>query len=201
MPVPFSAGVLMLLLAGTAGLPQSASAPHQLAGVQVVGARRYAPADIAKLSGLAVGAPVSIADLEPIAERLAATGLFKNLSYRYVTAGRKMTVVFEIEEADWTIPVIFDNFVWFTDEELVTGVRAEVPSFDGTAPPSEGMPDLIVRSLQGLLKARGLPGQAHFSPQADLVSGKMQYLFSVREPAPKLCALRSAERRRSPSMS
>lgn len=190
MPGSSAVALLLFVLALSPPFPQSGAATHEVAGVQIVGAHRYAPADISKLSGLSVGAPISVGDLKPIAERLAASGLFKNLSYRYVTAGRKMTVVFEIEEADWTIPVTFDNFVWFTDEALVKWVRADVPSFDGTAPPSEGTPDLIVRSLQGLLKSRDLPGQVSFSPRTSLKGGEMRYLFSVRDPAPKLCALR-----------
>ncbi len=187
--------VALCVLVALAPLPAAAvqeapSATHEIGAVQVTGAKRYVPAEIAKLSGLAVGGPISVAALKPVAERLAGTGLFKSLSYRYVTAGRKMTVVFEIEEADWTIPVLFDNFVWFTDEEIVKAVRADVPSFDGTAPPAEGIPDLMLRSLQALLTTRNLPGRAHFSPQTDMKSASLQYLFSVKDPAPTLCALR-----------
>lgn len=165
------------------------AASFQVAAVQVVGARRYAQADVAKLSGLEVGKPVTVEALASASERLAATGLFKSLKYRYATSGKQMTVTFEIEEADWTVPVIFDNFVWLTDDEVVKAVRADVPSFDGTAPPAEGTPDLIVRSLQKLLASRQLPGQVHFTPQTELKTKSLQYLFSVKDPSPKLCTL------------
>ena len=81
---------------------QAPPATHEVAAVQVVGARRYAPGDVAKLSGLQIGQAVAPADIESVAERLGATGLFKSVTYRYVTTGRQMTVIFEIEETDWT---------------------------------------------------------------------------------------------------
>ena len=169
---------------------QAPPATHQVAAVQVVGARRYAPGDVAKLSGLQIGQAVAPADIEPVAARLGATGLFKSVTYRYVTTGREMTVIFEIEEADWTVPVIFDNLVWFTDDEIVKAVRSDVPSFDGTSPPSDAAPGLIVRSLQKLLASRQLPGQVRFTPQTDLRTQAVQYLFSVKDPSPRLCVLR-----------
>ena len=192
MSISFVMVLVVSSFIGSPAIPAQApsAATYQVAAVQVAGAKRYAPGEVAKLSGLNIGAPVTIAELAPVAERLAATGLFKSLKYRYATVGRQITVIFEIEEADWTVPVIFDNLVWFTYDDLIKAVRADVPSFDGTAPPSEAAPDLIVRSLQKLLQSRQLPGQIHFAPQVDLRTNAMGYLFSVKDPSPKLCALR-----------
>jgi hypothetical protein len=55
-------------------------------------------------------------------------------------------VTFTIEEAEWTMPVLLDNFVWFKDDEIVTALRQRIPSFDGTAPILEGVTGRRTRS-------------------------------------------------------
>jgi outer membrane protein assembly factor BamA len=127
-------GVLALagLMFVSTATPQPSKA-YNLTAVQVKGAKRFKEADVTRLSGLTVGQPVRLADVTAAAERLGASGLFKSLNYRYVTNADGMTVIFEFEEADWTVPVLFDNFVWFSADELTTAVRRDVPSFDGTA--------------------------------------------------------------------
>lgn len=173
-------------LVGYAQQPQPTEA-FQLAAIQTVGANRYAVADVTKLSGLGVGKPITVSDLQPAADRLVSSGLFKELRYRYVTAGKMMTVVFEFEEAAWTVPVVFDNFIWIPDEDLQAAVRERVPSFDGTSPATEGAPELIRGSLQDLLAARRLPGTVTLIPHTDLKTNAVSYLFAVRDPAPRLC--------------
>lgn len=182
------------LVTMVAGAQQPPAATYQLEAVKYVGTKRYAPDDVTRLSGLAVGKPIRVADLQPAAEKLAASGLFTTLQYRYAVNGRQMTVTFEIEEAAWTVPVVFDNFVWFTDEELTAAVRREVPSFDGTLPTTEGSASLVTRALGKLLASRQLPGQVGLFPQADLKGKKvdasaMKYLFKVTDPAPKVCSV------------
>ena len=91
-------GVLALaggLLSVSIATPQSPKA-HNLAAVQVKGAKRFTEADVTRLSGLTVGHPVqTIADVTAAADRLGASGLFKSLSYRYVTNVDGMTVIFD----------------------------------------------------------------------------------------------------------
>jgi outer membrane protein assembly factor BamA len=181
-------GVLGLLLASPSAL--QASKAYKLAGVQVNGAKRYTSADVTKVSGLGIGQPVTVADVTAAADRLGRSGLFKSLSYRYLTKADGMTVIFEFEEADWTVPVLFDNFVWFPPNELTAAVRQDVLSFDGTAPPTEGITELITRSLAALLAARNIGGQVQYTPESDLNGNLLQHVFSVRSPGPRTCAVR-----------
>jgi cell division septal protein FtsQ len=101
--------LLLALVFMAGGQQPAAGATYQLAAVQVAGAKRYSADDVTRLSGLAIGKPVTVAELQPAADRLASSGLFKELRYRYVTAAKQLTVILEFEEADWTVPVIFDN--------------------------------------------------------------------------------------------
>lgn len=178
---------MLLLLPGRDAYPQ-ASPVMQLARVQLVGAQRFSPEDVTQLSGLAIGKTVTVGDLNDAAQRLANTGFFETVKYRYTLAGRRVTVVYEIRETPWTVPVSFDNFVWFSDADIVQAVRRDIPTFDGTLPKSHEMPDLMMRALQKLLETRKIPGRVEFTPQATLAGGEiLQYLFAVRDPAPTVC--------------
>jgi outer membrane protein assembly factor BamA len=171
--------------------PQSAPAGAlQLAAVDVSGAKRYTQADVARLSGLATGTSVTTAHFDAATKKLAATGLFKEISYRYATVAGRTTVTFAIEEAEWTMPVVFDNFVWFNDDELVTALRQRIPSFDGTAPILDGVTDFFAQELQALLTTKSVGGSVEFVPQASLGKGVEAFLFRVTNPGPKVCALR-----------
>src|SRR5687767_14443122 len=151
-------------------LPAAAqqAASFRLAPLKIEGAKRYTPDDLAKFSGLQAGQSITLADLQAAADRLAASGFFKHLKYRYVTSQSEITVTFEVEEAASNVPVIFDNFIWFPYEEVTAAVRKDVPAFDGTLPTTEGAPDPIIRSLQALLQARGITGTVTMMPLADL---------------------------------
>ena len=180
--------LLTAALLSQAPLPAPAS---RLASVQVEGIRRYTPEEVTRLSGLEIGRDVTVTDLGAAANRLAGTGLFNSVKYAYST-GPAMTVVFDVVEADWTVPVILDNFPWFTDEQLMTLLRAGVPSFDGTAPRNAGAAEFLVRALQSVLTAQKIPGQVHFSVQQDIGKKQPRYLFAVKDPSPKVCRLQIA---------
>ncbi len=188
--------LLLFLLAAfspdshTQATGQTDQASMELGDLQVTGARRYSVDEIKKVSALEIGKPASIPHLDAAAERMAATGLFKKVSYRYVTEGGRLIVTFEIEEAEWTVPVVFDNFIWFTDAQVVAAVRDVLPSFDGTAPATAGIPERITQALQQLLASNRLQGRVDFLPQAVLNKGVEGYLFRVVDPGPTICALR-----------
>src|ERR1041384_8045185 len=84
---------------------QQTAAALQLGDVQVVGVRRYSVGDVTKLSGLTVGKPVAVADLATAAQRMADTGLFTSVKYRFAIANGRIRLTFDIEEAAWTMPV------------------------------------------------------------------------------------------------
>jgi outer membrane protein assembly factor BamA len=90
--------------------------------------------------------------------------LFKNVGYRTRTAANSVTITFQVEELKSNnSPVVFDNFVWFSDEELNAAVKHVLPSFAGTVPDTGNTTDLIRQSLQELLASRKLPGTVEYS--------------------------------------
>src|SRR5262245_20839099 len=72
----------------------------QLGDLQVVGMHRYTAEEVTKVSALEIGNRVSIPDLDAAAERMAKTGLFKKVSYRWSATEDRLVVTFEIQESD-----------------------------------------------------------------------------------------------------
>lgn len=163
-----------------------------ISAVQVTGHQRYSVAHVQMLSGLSAGQPVTIADLDATMQRMADTGLFAKVGYRYAPdpADRsRLIVTYEIEEPEWKMPVVFDNFPWFDDEELQRLVAAVIPTFDGTLPLADGAQALMTRTLRSLLKARGLDRDVTFVPHTNLATKQMRFVFKVTDPDLRVCAV------------
>jgi outer membrane protein assembly factor BamA len=186
-------GALFCVLLSAAAAAQQPSAPAaaeaELSAIEVTGAKGVTRDDVAKLSGLTPGRPVRLDALQGAAERLARSGFFEKVEYRYLTKDKKLTVTFDIVEADRVVPVIFDNFVWFSDAQLVEAVREELPSFDGRVPQNEDIPVHISRALQKLMESRKIAGSVSFLPQTVLGSNSLQFIFKVDNPSPRICAV------------
>jgi outer membrane protein assembly factor BamA len=75
-----------------------------------------------------------------------------------------VTITFQLEEIKGqSSPVVFDNFIWFSDEELAAAIKREVPSFNGSAPDAGNTNEAIKQALQNLLTERKLPGQVEYN--------------------------------------
>ncbi len=66
------------------------------------------------------------------------------------------------ESAQQSIPVVFDNFVWFKDQEIIDEIRKDLPSFDGTAPEAGDSIQKILGALERMLKKKRLPSQIEY---------------------------------------
>ena len=183
--------LLMSVAIDAAGRQAQASAPAlQLGVVTVTGARRYADADVIKLSTLKSGQPITASDLDVVVKKMAGTGLFASLTPRYATAGNRLDVTFEVEEPAWTMPVVLDNFVWVSGEDLLAAIRQDVPTFDGTLPVNGEVTAYLTGVLQRILDARKIRGRVEFALHNDLSTGKSRYLFSVKDTGLTVCAFR-----------
>jgi outer membrane protein assembly factor BamA len=189
--------LVLSLWQGTDGRPPQAVAPSpapapasQVGAVTATGVRRYSEADVVRLSALKAGQPITPSDLKAAVEQMAATGLFASVRYRYVTSGPRLDVVFEIEEPAWTMPVMLDNFIWFGEEALVAAVRQHVPTFDGTLPTNAEVTTFMTGVLQRILDERRVRGRVEFALHNNTITGRTQYLFSVKDTGLSVCALR-----------
>lgn len=174
---------------GPAGLAQQPGG-IKLAKVEFEGAKRLTHNQLLTTSGLEIGQPINVAALDAAGQRLLESGLLKKLSYRLHTVNNEATVIFRIEEAvGLRHPVIFDNFIWFTDEELANAVRHDVPAFDGTALDAGNMTDEIVHSLQLLLNGNKIDGKVEYMATADKNGNLAAHAFLVRGIRLRICSL------------
>jgi outer membrane protein assembly factor BamA len=176
----------LFLMAGQVVLGQQAGGKAlRLAKIEVTGLERYTQEQVTAESGLQIGQAIDIPAADEAANRLMNSGLFKKLSYRFRSTGDQVTITFQIEETKETIPVVFDNFVWFTDQELTDAIRREIPTYDGTASESGAMADKIKAALQNFLNARSIQGHVEYLSSA----GESSFLFSVKGAKIPICTL------------
>ncbi|HEX8493249.1 MAG TPA: POTRA domain-containing protein [Pyrinomonadaceae bacterium] len=179
----------LFLLACNGAEAQPAAKVLRLGKIEVNGLERYTKEQVVSESGLQLGQPIDIQAADEAATRLMSSGLFKKLSFRFRSAKDQATITFEVEEVKATVPVVFDNFVWFSEQELLEAIRREVPSFDGTAPETGEMPDNIKRALQGLLNARKIQGHVEYLSAAGATGKNSRYIFNVKGIRLPICAL------------
>jgi outer membrane protein assembly factor BamA len=149
--------ICVSILVTTAVLGQTG---RKIAAIQTEGLQTLTTETVIASSGLKIGEGFSVEAVDAAAQRLLDSGLFKRVAYRTRNAGANVTITFQLEEAKGQLsPVVFDNFIWFSDEELAAAIKREVPSFNGSAPDIGNTNELITKALQNLLAERKLPGQ------------------------------------------
>lgn len=186
--VPLFSGFL-IIIAVTVALAQQPG--RKVAKIEVEGLQQLSADEVIATSGLKVGAAFSVADLDAAGQRLIDSGLFAKVGYRTTSRGNQVTVILQVvENKGGQSQVVFDNFVWFTNDELIAAIKREIPSFNGTAPDTGRMTDDIKRALQTLLKEHDIGGTVDYAPeQAGINSTKQQHLFSVSGVPIPICRL------------
>ncbi len=137
---------------------QAPPAAARIADIKVDGSQKHSAAELAYASGLKVGDVVTKEQLQAAANRLADSGLVSNVNYKFKTDTSGVHVVFDVQDAD-AVPVLFDNFPWFTDKELAAALQESVGVFDGVAPPQGDALDKMTKALQDLCFSRGVHGR------------------------------------------
>jgi len=149
--------VFLCLLCLLAAAKSAVAQKGKVVAVRVLGTQRYAEAQVAAASGLRIGQDVGREEIQAAADRLAQLGPFLKLNFRFTSKGEEITVEFQVEDAP-TVSVWFDNFPWFTDEELTETFKKEVQLFDGTAPEQGEILEEMRAAIQRLLVGRGIQG-------------------------------------------
>jgi outer membrane protein assembly factor BamA len=184
---------LVVLLSSCAVIShaQQPATKMRLAKVEVTGLRRVKEEDVVAASGLQIGQALEVEMLDAAAQRLLASGLVSKLGYKMRERAGEAIVTFEVTEAEHGtgLPVVFDNFVWFTPEEIAAAVRRDVPAFDGTAPDSGTVIEGIRKSLERLLAERKIAGQVEYLPSMKLeTGGDRKHVFTVTGVKLPVCA-------------
>lgn len=156
----------------------------RIAKIETEGLQALTSETVIASSGLKIGDTFSVEAINAAAERLLSSGLFKKVGYRTRNVSGNVTITFQLEETKGqSSPVVFDNFIWFSDEELAAAIKREVPSFNGSAPDIGNTNDAIKKALQNLLAERKLPGQVEYNLT------EREHLFRVAGVPMKICTL------------
>ena len=186
---PTAVVVSILLAALWSATICSAQKQTRLTRIEVVGLKRITQEQVIATSQLQIGQTVDPGVLDAAAEKLMQSGLFKTLSYRVRSADDQAIVIFEVVEAAKNLPVVFENFVWFADDEIAHAIRQDIPFFDGTAPEGGTTTNKIAAALQRLLDNKRIPGRVEFLPYMDERVGRPELLFTVKGVKIPVCSL------------
>jgi len=144
-------------------LSEAPASERQLIAIKATGSKRYAEADIAAATGLQIGAAVTEDDLKKAARRLGDMGIFTDVAYSYSYSAAGTKAEFKVSDGEKFVPVRFEDFVWFSDAELIQRIKERAPLFDGQLPLSGRLAEEVSDILQGMLVERAIPGHVDFT--------------------------------------
>jgi len=173
---------LYLLLCGVVSFSQSTTKvtlSHKLLSVHVKGLRHYKEDQIVSAAGLRLGQIAGDPDFKQAVAKLGETGLFKDVaySYQYSTAGCNLEL--QLSENDKLAPILFDNFVWFSDDELLRLLRARLPLFEDQLPLGGNLSDQVSAALNAILTERKITGQAEYIRSGDMNGPVDSYVYKI----------------------
>jgi outer membrane protein insertion porin family len=171
--------LVSLLTAQTTRKPPTT---FKLISINVTGSERYAPAEIIAATGLQLGRTVSESDFKQASQQLGETGAFSDVAYTYQFSAQGTRLDFRVADNNQFLPVRFDNFVWFSDQELVETIHRAVPLFHGQLPVAGGMIDQVSDAVQALLLERKLQGRADYMRAAHRDGPIDAFVFKVTGP-------------------
>jgi outer membrane protein assembly factor BamA len=133
-------------------------APYTIQKLVFQGQTPYSQAALEAASGLKVGSPLSDADLRAAAERLINTGAFGDVGASLDGPAKSISVIFKVQPAgpEHLARASFDNFVWFSREELSSELQKRVPLFNGSVPEGGNVQDAVEGALKQMLTAKGV---------------------------------------------
>jgi outer membrane protein assembly factor BamA len=154
--------------------PAAYSQTATLKEIHADGMKTFTEAQIATLSGLAIGSQVGRKELQDAADVLLRSGLFAKVSYKFETHNDDVSLTFHVEENP-RLPATYDNFPWFGDSELTDAIRQDLPFYDVTLPEDGTIVELAANSLTAFLAAHGLQAVVqHFVLANPLLDANVQ---------------------------
>jgi outer membrane protein assembly factor BamA len=181
---------MLLFAAGAAAQDPPPNAKWRLTAIAFEGLKSQPPDKIVAASGLQIGQTIDFATVKAAAERLSQTGLFGKVDFRYRYSSTQIELTFELEEKTTGKKICqFDNFVWFSDKEIMDAIRQDMPDFDGTILVSDFASGAIKKSLTRLLAEKKVAGEVVYELYRleDKQGGDLSYIFKVKGPNLTIC--------------
>ena len=173
----------LLFLTVETAVPQSSSKTtltYKLLSLRVKGLTHLKEDQITRASGLKIGQSVGEEDFKQALANLGDTGLFTNLTYSYHYSKAGCDLDIQVSENDKLLPISFDNFVWFSDDQLLDLLRARVPLFEDRLPEAGNLADQVTDALNAVLAEKNISGKADYLRSASKLNGPIDsYVYRV----------------------
>lgn len=178
---------LVFLLIGLS-LPAAAEERLHLVKVLVGGSTRYQAADVVRATGLEENSFVTTAQLQASAKRLVDSGVFSSVEYHFrpASTGSGIEAQFQVKDSDKFLPAEFENFVWWSDQELETDLHQAVPLYIGKVGVTGTLADDVAAALGKLLAPKGVDGKVVWQQWAAPGELPSAYRFKVTNGVPKI---------------
>ncbi|MFI5115454.1 MAG: POTRA domain-containing protein [Terriglobales bacterium] len=165
----------------TASRPAVAVNSNMVTEILFTGSQRFQNAELVSASGLKTGQDGSEENLKRAADRLAATGMFADITYSYVSSSQGTRVEFHVNDNPKLLPAHFDNFVWLSRTELLKRLAEREPLFRGEIPNAGEMYLHLADDLRALLVELGVAfGEVKVFPEvAQGGGGVLGFIYSV----------------------
>src|SRR5262245_4759013 len=188
---PIILGLLSILFAGSICAQEpTPGTKWKLDKVEIAGLKLQKQEEILALVGLQSGQTVDLDSIKAASTKLANTGLFKKVAFRYRYSDKSIEVTFDVEEAKSDrLNCVFDNFVWFGDQEIHEAIKKELPDFDGTASQGDFVIGKIIQTLAQLLREKRIEGEVIHDLNMDVSSGRSENIFKVKDANLKICSI------------
>jgi outer membrane protein assembly factor BamA len=157
---------------------------NKLVSLKVKGTTRYTDAEILAASGLAIGQPAADGDFKEATQRLGNSGMFGEVVYSFTFSSTGVKLELQVADTDKNklVPAKFENFVWFTDDQLLAAVQHRVPLFKKLLPLGGNLSDRVEEALQAMLTDKHLPGRVDFLREGDTAGGPLHAIdYRVEE--------------------
>jgi outer membrane protein insertion porin family len=152
---------------------------YKLLSIHVKGLEHFTEDQIVSASGLRLGQFAGDEEFKQAAQKLGQTGLFTQLNYSYKYSTEGCDLELQVAENEKLVPIVFDNFVWFSDDELLSLLHARVPLFEGKVPGEGHLTDEVADALSSLLEQRKIAGRVEYMASGELNGSIASYDYKL----------------------
>jgi outer membrane protein insertion porin family len=124
---------------------------NRITEIVVSGSTRFQPAELVSATGLKIGEDGTDEKFQTSAGLLAASGMFTDVIYSWVSSPQGLRVEFKVQDVATLLPAQFDNFVWMTRDDLLRALRQRRPLFTGEIPNAGEMYTQLGGDMQAIL--------------------------------------------------
>ncbi len=161
---------------------QPLPASFKLVSATANGSKRYTTEEIVAAGGLQIGENVSEDDFKGATQRLGETGAFSSVEYSFQYSAEGAKLELQVSDSEQLIPVRLENFVWFSDSELLAKLHQHVPLFRDKLPPTGQLADQVMDALQAILIEHTVPGRVDYLRFAAGDGPIEAFIYSVSGP-------------------